>query len=96
MWVLWTRKVLWALGGHVAENPVMVSIAANGLNLGKGLRPFVRRLPRPNHRAMPGGGVLNLPFTASVAILAVLRHQRQQLFMASGEDLREVMGASFA
>lgn len=39
--VLWTRKVLWALGGHVSENPVMVSLAENGLNLGEGLRPFV-------------------------------------------------------
>ena len=40
------------------EDSVMVSIAENGLNLGEGLRPFVRRQPRPNYRAMPCGGVL--------------------------------------
>lgn len=57
--VKWRRGFgLVAIGGRVPEDSVMVSIAENGLNLGEGLRPFVRRQPRPNYRAMPCGGVL--------------------------------------
>lgn len=62
------------------EDSVMVSIAENGLNLGEGLRSFVRLPPRPNYRAMPWGGVLNLLFMASVAILTASRRPAPTAF----------------
>ena len=70
--VLWTRKVLWSLEGRASVDSAFFTIAERSLNLGEGLRSFVRRQSGTYCRAMPYGSALNLPFMASEAISIAL------------------------